>query len=269
MSLMDSKLQIRPGRIIHLTIHENPNSRSTAFLIHGLGGRGDQWREQVNILKPHYTLIIPDLLGHGKSEKPHTNTINPYSFLELDQDIHAIFNHYSSENNIILGHSYGGALATSLTLDHQDSISKFILLSPTPCISNISISFFYHLPIFIMGCLRPLLNRQFLRLAFTKNANPNITAVEEKASQSNPMYVIKQLVNGMKTMRNIDLTMLNTPALIMIAEPDNIISPNAQQQFYKTLPNHEFNIISNASHMALLEKPEIVNPCIMKFLGLT
>lgn len=265
---MDSKIQIRPGRVIHLTIHENSSSDTTAFLIHGLGGRGDQWREQINVLKKHFTLVIPDLPGHGQSEKPEVNTSNPYSFPELDQDVHAIFNHYSSNKNIIIGHSYGGALTTSLTLDNQDKITQFILLSPTPCLPNIPIPFFYHLPALVMEAIRPLLDRQFQRLAFTKDANPALIARESKANQANPMYVIKQIVNGMQKMPAIDLTMLNTPGLVIVAEPDNLISPEAQQQFYKTLPNHKIDIIPNASHMALLEKPQIVNASIIKFLGL-
>jgi pimeloyl-ACP methyl ester carboxylesterase len=267
--MMGSNIQIRPGRIIHIAVHENPHSDTTVFLIHGLGGRGNQWREQIDMLKQHYTLVIPDLLGHGQSEKPKTDSANPYSFSELDQDIHAIFNHYSSNKNIIIGHSYGGALATSLSLDHQDNITQLILLSPTPCVPNIPIPFFYHLPIFMMEAIRPLLDRQFLRLAFTKNANPALIAIESRANQANPMYVIKQIVNGMQNMPAIDLTMLNTPTLVIVSKPDNLISPDAQQQFYKKLPNHTFDIIPNASHMALLEKPEMVNSSIMKFLGLT
>jgi len=263
---MDSKTQIRPGRTIHLTIHENPNSDMTAFLIHGLGGRGDQWREQVKLLKKHYTLVIPDLLGHGKSEKPYSNLVNPYGFSELDQDLQAIFNHYSSDRNIIIGHSYGGALATSLTLDHQDKIKKLVLISPTPCIPNIPIPFFYRLPVSLLELLRPLLERKFQQLAFTRDANPELTSIENKANQANPMYVIKLIVNGMQHMPGIDLTMLNTPTLIIVAEPDQLISPAAQQQFYGNLPNHKFDIIPDSSHMALLERSETVNHSIMNFL---
>lgn len=263
---MEIKTQIRPGRSIHLAIHENPDSHSVAFLIHGLGGRGDQWREQMECLKKYYTLVIPDLLGHGGSEKPRPNKSNPYSFDELDQDLQMVFNRYSREKNIVIGHSYGGALATSLALDHQDKISKFILLSPTPCQPNLSMPLLYRLPASLMGWFRPLMERQFERLAFTENANPQLIATEYKANQNNPMYVIKWIVNGMQKIPEIDLSMLNIPALIIIGEQDKLVPPSAQREFYQRLPDHEFSSIQDGSHMALLEEPLVVNQAIRKFL---
>src|SRR5690242_21838589 len=105
--IMDNKIEIRAGRIINVFTHEKPNSDTNLFLIHGLGGRGEQWREQIKVLKNHYSLIVPDLLGHGNSEKPKPESNNPYSFPELTQDLQALFNRYSTKNNIVIGHSYG------------------------------------------------------------------------------------------------------------------------------------------------------------------
>src|SRR5436305_14542692 len=39
-------------------------------LIHGVAGRAGQWDQTVQLLAEHYTVIAPDLLGHGDSAKP-------------------------------------------------------------------------------------------------------------------------------------------------------------------------------------------------------
>jgi pimeloyl-ACP methyl ester carboxylesterase len=262
---IESKIEVRPGRKMYFVTYKNPNSDTTVFLIHGLGGRGEQWQKQIEALKNQYTLIVPDLLGHGKSDKPNSSQFNPYSFSELDQDMHAFFNLYADNKNIILGHSYGGALTTSLSLDYQDKINKFILIAPTPCAPGLPLPWLYRLPVFLMEALRPYLERQFQTLAFSSHPNPEIVASELEAGRKNPMYVIKFLIHGMQNMPSIDLTMLNIPALVIVGEPDGLVPASAQQSFYKNLPNHEFNIITDASHMVLLEKPEIVNQSILKF----
>src|SRR5690348_2760615 len=111
---MDNLTEIRPGRFISITTHQNHGSDATIFLFHGLGGNKNQWREQVNVLKENYSLIIPDLLGHGTSTKPKpTHHYNPYTFTELEADLEAIFQKYATRNNIVIGHSYGGALSTA------------------------------------------------------------------------------------------------------------------------------------------------------------
>lgn len=264
---MDSRIEIRPGRFIHLVTHHHASSDTTIFLIHGLGGRGNQWRDQINFLKRHYTLVVPDLLGHGKSDAPTpVRDINPYAFPELDLDMHAIFNRYSSANNIIVGHSYGGALASSLTLDHQDKIRQLALIAPLPCTANANIPFMYQLPVFMMEVFRPLMERNFQRLAFASNADPRLIATELKAGKSNQMYVIKAMVNGMKAIPSIDLSMLHTPTLMLSGEQDGVVSVEAQKNFYRGLPHHQFQDISNASHMVLLEQAQQINQFIGNFL---
>lgn len=263
---MDDSIEIRPGRLLHVTIHKNPTSDTTVFLIHGLGGRGNQWREQIQFLKNQYTVIVPDLLGQGTSDKPKSSDINLYSFAELEEDLHALFTRYASAKNILFGHSYGGALATSIALDHQDKVSKLILISPVPCEPNISIPFMYRLPTFVMELLRPILENKFRQLAFSSHVNPKLADFELRSVKTNPMHVIKSLIKGMQHIPKIDLTMLNVPTLIIVGEPDGLISPIAQQEYYRSIPHHQFAIIDDASHMCLLEKPKIVNQYIENFI---
>ncbi len=201
---MDNRIEIRPGRILHISSYHHPHSQETAFLFHGLGGRGAQWREQIDVLKSQYSLVIPDLLGHGQSDKPKPEASNPYSFSELEKDIQAIFAKYATHKNRMIGHSYGGALAAVLASDHQDSVNHLTLISPTPCTPKLQIPRIYHLPTLFMELLRPMLDKQFQKLAFDHTANPMLLAQELQAAKENPMYVIKALVNGMQSIPLID-----------------------------------------------------------------
>lgn len=262
---MDSKIEVRPGRMINLLTYPMPASDTTVFFFHGLGGRAEQWHEQIGLLKGKYTLIIPDLLGHGKSEKPIASN-NPYSFSDFDQDIHALFNRYATRKNIVIGHSYGGALAASLAIDNQTAIKQLILLSPLPCAPNSKVPFIYYLPLFILEYLRPILEKQFLRLAFDKTTPLSLKKEEAEASRSNSMYLIKSMVRGIKKIPRLEVRQLSMPTCVMLGEHDQIIPPIVSKQFYANIPTVQWVMIHQASHMAMLEQPEQFNKVMMEFI---
>ncbi len=262
---MQERIEIRPGRSINITIHKNANSDSVAFLIHGLGGRSAQWREQIDLLKRDHTLIVPDLLGHGSSDKPEPLNSNPYAFAELAQDMHALFNKYAGSKNHVFGHSYGCALSTVLASEYHDRIENMVLIAPMPCAPSFDVPFMYKLPQFIMEIFRPLLERKFVQLAFDPDDSPDFLAEELKSMKQNPMYVIKSMVTGMNTIPLIDVSTLHLPVLVVSGEHDKLILPTIQKQFYQPLPRVEFITISNAAHLPHLEQPQLTNNAISAF----
>ena len=260
---MDEKIEIRPGRYVNILVISNLNAKKTLFMLHGLGGRGAQWEAQYNVLKDHFTMIIPDLLGHGKSDKPKPDTTNLYSFQELDQDVQAIFARYASAHNWVAGHSYGGALATSLALAHPNQIEKLILVSPTPLAPDTKIPFLFTLPAPIMELLRPILERSMAKLIFDPTANPDLIESEMRISRQNPMYVIKSLVTGFLSAPKADVSGLRVPAVMILGEHDKLIPPAVSRQFYDALPDCKTVVMENTSHMAIMERPEKVTELIL------
>lgn len=264
---MENSIEIRPHRRLNVNIHLNPSSDTTIFLIHGLGGQNDQWREQIPLLQEKYTLIVPDLLGHGLSDKPtRTKKENPYSFVELEKDLEILFQKYASQHNIIIGHSYGGALATALAAVHAEQISRLILISPTPCVPSVTIPWIYHLPAWLMTLIRSYLEKTFVKLAFAHNDSEALIEKELLAMRQNKMYVIKNMVEGMKEVPILDVTQLTIPTLVMIGAEDQLIPPTLSRQFYKLLPYHTFKTIPKAAHLAQLETPTLVNDAIADFI---
>ncbi len=263
---MDTQVEIRPGRLLNIFQKINPASDTTVFFIHGMGGRGQQWHNQISLFSDTCSVIIPDLFGLAGSAKPRSYFSNPYTFSELDKDLHALFERYQSKKNIVLGHSYGGAFAVSLAFDHQDKINQLILIDPVRAEPKLQIPVVFHLPVFILSWLRPSLEKGFNQAAFAATTNPALIEEERKASEANRLYVIKAMVNGMKKIRKIPVDQLNVPTLIVIGESDKVILPAQITEFYRTLPQVEFQIIPNAAHIPMLEQPQQTNQVIMQFL---
>lgn len=264
---MDTRIEIRPGRKINITIYHHPTSDKTAFLIHGLGGHKEQWEYQANQLKEFYSVIVPDLYGFGQSDKPSPTTYNPYTFTELSQDLTALFNRYATTENIILGHSYGGALATALAINHQDTIKRLILISPTICMPNMSLPFIYKLPLWVSKLARPLLETIFRQQAFSSSTDQSIVDKEIVISRQNPAAILRATINGMLDVPHLDVTQLTIPTLILLGRQDKLILPTISQQYYQQIPHHQFVMLEDVAHMSIVEQPRKVNDIIMAFLA--
>jgi abhydrolase domain-containing protein 8 len=264
---MEHRVEIRPGRVINIIVEANPDADTALFFIHGLGGRSGQWREQIKYFKKKYTLIIPDLLGHGKSDKPKPGKNHPYAFQEFISDLQEIFNQYSLQKNIVLGHSYGGALAAWLTYENQQDVAGQVLIAPSRCKPFTQIPRIYHLPVFMLELLRPLLENSFRRFAFAKNVRDKVIEEEYRASKRNRLYVIKDMLEGMRDIPLLAAAQLQTDSLILTGVSDKIIFPHLSKDFYEQLPRHVYHSVEKAGHMLQLEQPAKVNELIEIFLG--
>jgi pimeloyl-ACP methyl ester carboxylesterase len=70
----------------------------------------------------------------------------------------------------------------------------------------------------------------------------------------------------MKTVPQIDITMLTIPTFIILGHHDQLIPAKLSRQFYKIMPYHTFKTIDQAAHLAMLETPNLVNEDLMHFL---
>ena len=133
------------------------------FLIHGVGGAGSLWKHQINFLRHKgYTVVSPDLLGHGESSRPLS--LDSYEFSEIAKDVLYIFDKFKGKRNVLVGHSYGASFVTLIAKERGHFISKMVLLSggaPTPLKPENNTVFCLPVPLF--SCLKPIIIRKYRR----------------------------------------------------------------------------------------------------------
>ena len=96
------------------------------ILLHGLADCAMVWSSLAEHLANEYDLVAPDLRGHGESSKPETG----YSSLEIIDDLEALLDHLGWERVHVLGHSWGGKLATIWATNNPHRFSSLILVDP-------------------------------------------------------------------------------------------------------------------------------------------
>lgn len=89
-----------------LAVTEYPADGPALLLLHGIGSRGLSWWPVIDALAPRFRLFVPDLRGHGDSDKPPAG----YLIDDYARDLAGLIDALGLARPLIVGHSLGGVL---------------------------------------------------------------------------------------------------------------------------------------------------------------
>ena len=97
------------------------------IIMHGLMGSCDNWLTVSKPLSEKYKLYIVDQRNHGRS--PWSDEFN---YEVMANDLLDFMNQHQIVNPIIIGHSMGGKIAMKFATEHENLISKLIVVDISP-----------------------------------------------------------------------------------------------------------------------------------------
>jgi len=100
--------------------------------IHGFGGGGAQFFGMMPLLQNYFEVVTVDMLGMGASGRPEYNQYDCDGAVDYFIDsIKEWFDRTKSneEEFYLLGHSFGGYIATAFALRYPENLKKLILMS--------------------------------------------------------------------------------------------------------------------------------------------
>lgn len=109
--------------------HYRTWGRGTALLfLHSGGSSSRQWEKTAAILADRHSIVAPDLLGFGGSGSwPESGTLTH----DLQANLAAQVLANITERPVdVIGHSYGGATAIRLALEHPGRVRSLVLIEP-------------------------------------------------------------------------------------------------------------------------------------------
>jgi pimeloyl-ACP methyl ester carboxylesterase len=95
------------------------------LLIHGIGDNSTTWHGIQAKLAQRFTVIAPDLLGHGRSDKPRAD----YSVAAYANGMRDLLSVLDIERVTIVGHSLGGGVAMQFAYQFPHLVERLILVS--------------------------------------------------------------------------------------------------------------------------------------------
>jgi pimeloyl-ACP methyl ester carboxylesterase len=95
------------------------------LLIHGVTGSSETWDDVIPFLSDRYTVIAPDLLGHGRSAKPRGD----YSLGAYASGIRDLLRAIGHDSATVVGHSLGGGVAMQVAYQFPELCQRLVLVS--------------------------------------------------------------------------------------------------------------------------------------------
>ena len=100
-------------------------SGPVVLLLHGLGCDHTSWEPVIEALSRRYTVIAPDLLGHGQSDKPRAD----YSVGGYANGMRDLITVLGIDKVTVIGHSFGGGVAMQFAYQFPERTERMMLVS--------------------------------------------------------------------------------------------------------------------------------------------
>jgi pimeloyl-ACP methyl ester carboxylesterase len=274
----------------HVTIHghdvsyRSGGSGPVVVLIHGMAGSSVTWEPVIPALTEHYTVIAPDLPGHGDSDKPRGD----YSLGAHAGSVKDLLIALGHDRATIVGQSFGGGVAMQLAYQHPERCERLVLVSsgglgqevalllraltlpgaehlmPIACNNKVRDAGMAVTGFFDRLGLRPVPAVAEMWRSFASLSD----AETREAFQHTLRSVVDmhgQRVNAADRM----YLAADVPTLIVWGDHDPIIPMEHGVQAHEMMPGSRLEIFEGAGHYPHVEQPERFAEVLIDFLDTT
>src|SRR6188474_2720259 len=109
----------------HRVAYRSAGSGPVIVLVHGITSTSATWERVMPTLSKRFTVIAPDLLGHGGSAKPRGD----YSLGAYASGVRDLLIALGHEHATFVGHSLGGGVAMQLAYQFPERCERLVLIN--------------------------------------------------------------------------------------------------------------------------------------------
>lgn len=265
----------------HRAMYRTAGSGPPVILIHGMINSSRHWRKVALGLADSYTVIAPDLIGHGGSATPRGD----YSLGAHAAAIRDLMTAIGIEKATIVGHSLGGGVAMQFFYQFPQRTERMILISsgglgrevsaPLRGVAIPGSDLLLALAVnrAVVGGLDRagrLLSMAGSRFgtylqAIARAIRPLTRAGQRRAFRETLRAVID--IRGQKVSATDRLYLLDgVPTLLVWGERDGTIPPEHGRHAHAAIDGSRFEMLPDVAHFPNLEAPETLAAVIHEFL---
>jgi pimeloyl-ACP methyl ester carboxylesterase len=248
----------------------------TLLLIHGYTASTFSWHSVAPTFADEgFHVVAIDLIGFGYSDKP---AWFEYSIASQARVVERFMDRMGIGKAIIVGSSYGGAVASTVALDYAERVEKLVLVSAVCNDEALSHPVLKLTSIPGIGeFLAPFLidSKFFLkhRMKGTLAAeNHHLIDDERIQSVHRPQKAADAHHSFLATARNWDACRIQNdaeyikqPTLILWGDKDTVIAPRNGEKLFDSILNSRLVIFKNCGHVPQEEKPELFARVVTDF----
>ncbi|PRY00025.1 alpha/beta hydrolase [Allonocardiopsis opalescens] len=288
------------GTPLHAEVDDLPDDAQrlgaappTVVFCHGYALSSDCWHYQRLALRGRVRMVFWDQRAHGRSRRgAPANT----SIEQLGRDLHQVLRATVPDDGpvLLVGHSMGGMTVLSLAADHPELFGTQIvgaaLVSTSGKLAEVTLG----LPAFLgrtvglsvtplmraAGWQSAIVDRgrkasgdlsylatRFLGFGDAEVSTDVIEQLEEMI-QRTPTDVVAEFLPALTSHDKLAAVGVfsGVPTLVICGDSDRMTPIRHSERIAEALPEAEFVRIASAGHLAIMERPTVVNAAITRLL---
>ncbi|MFI9023869.1 alpha/beta fold hydrolase [Streptomyces sp. NPDC053560] len=253
-------------------------------LVHGIGDSSATWAGIIPALARNHTVIAPDLLGHGASDKPRAD----YSVAAYANGIRDLLGVLGIDRVSLIGHSLGGGVAMQFAYQFPERTERLVLVSAggvgrevTPVLRVVSMPVAAAL-LSVLG-LPGMRCQTRLALGLLRALGTDlgqdaavlmrlVDALPDAASRSAFVHTLRAVVDW----RGQVVTMLDRcylaegmPTLLLWGARDGVIPVRHAHRAHAAMPGSRLEVFDGAGHFPFTADPTRFLATVEHFLATT
>jgi len=261
-------------------------SGSALLLIHGVGCNSKSWEPVHAKLAQRFTVIAPDLLGHGESDKPHADYSLP-AFANGMRDLLAVL---GIDRVTVVGHSFGGGVAMQFAYQYPELVERIVLVNAGGVSKDVSLAL--RLAAMPMGAEALAMLRAPGVMPAIRGFGRAVGAVLGSTRLGRDVTDVVEMLEGFqdpaglaafaRTLRSVVdasgqyVTMLDrsylvqsVPVQIIWGEDDLIIPVDHAHTAHAAIPGSRMEIFEDSGHMPFHDHPDRFVEVVERFIDST
>lgn len=254
----------------HYYMAGQPNGRPPLILLHGTSTSGDSFRETMHELAEDFWLIAPDIPGFGRTEDT-----SPYTFPHLVEWLAAFRQALHLPPTAVIGHSFGGMLATTYALSYPEDVTSLLLLAPAILVGQTwpqaPMRWSISMGLVSMGSAvaqKPPLVKRVVRVPFY-DVNGQHGSVWERRLRD--YENARSSADVIKALAGYDirpsLARWQQPVSLVWGAKDQVVPTANAHTLKQYWPQAELHILSQCGHVPMIEKQREFQNITREFLG--
>jgi len=268
----------------HRVAYRSAGSGPAIVLVHGITSTSATWERVMPYLAARFTVIAPDLLGHGQSAKPRGD----YSLGAYASGVRDLMVSLGHDSATFVGHSLGGGVAMQLAYQFPERCERlvlvdsgglgrevnFLLRAATLPLSEVVLPVLASRHILDAG---RTVSRLFGRLGIRAGTDVGELAkghasLADAEARAAFVHTLRTIVDpGGQRVNASDRLYLaqNVPFMLVWGERDRIIPVEHGRHAHELVPSSRLEVFENAGHFPHVDDPQRFLDVLLDFIDST
>ena len=239
-----------------------PSQGPPVVLVHGLGGRCEDWRNLAPYLvRTGFRVYMPDLPGHGRSEQPADFS---YSIPDQAATVVGFMDAMGLKQVDLGGWSMGGWIVQKIAAQHPERVARLMLFDAAG-IREVPV---WDTRLFTPASAVEMEQLDALLMPHPPQVPGFIMADILRVSRQHA-WIIHRALASMLTGRDATdglLPQLKMPVLIVWGGKDQITPLSQGEKIHSLVPQSQLQVIPACGHLAPVQCADLIGPTVAQFL---